>query len=118
MNLSSRASVSAHVVVSPGDEVEVVVVYEIGRVEDAQRGGGDAPAHRCSGDRRVAHRVQHLRRTIERQQKTLIFDHCGPAAYCSDMLNFDHDGPCTLLVYAINRILVVASAYGVNDQIE
>lgn len=45
---------------SPRDEVEVVVVHEVGRVEDAQRGGGDAPSHRRAGDGRVAHGVQHL----------------------------------------------------------
>lgn len=56
-NPTSRVSVISHVVVSPGDEVEVVVVHQVGRVQDAQRGGGDAPAHRGSGDRRVAHRV-------------------------------------------------------------
>ena len=59
---------STHVVVSPGDEVEIVIVHEIGRVEDAQGGGGDAPAHRCSSDRRVAHRVQHLPKKTEREE--------------------------------------------------
>ena len=51
---------ATHVVVPPGDEVEVVVVHEIGGVEDAQRGGGDAPTHRRTSDGSVAHGVQHL----------------------------------------------------------
>lgn len=51
----------AHVVVSPGDEVEVVVVHEVGRIEDSQWGGRDAPAHRRARDRRVAHGVQDLK---------------------------------------------------------
>lgn len=63
----------AYVVVPPRDEVEVVVVHEVGSVEDSQRSGRDTSAHRRACDRRVAHGVQHLGKRKD-ETKTVTAD--------------------------------------------